>query len=185
MALAVVDYRNQGNLAGLPCIDGQSGALVLTRRSSGLNSHSGQWALPGGRIEKGESPVEAALREAHEEVGLGLTESQVLGCLDDYITRSGFHITPVVLWGGETGDLRPDAREVASVHRIPFSEFFREDAPLLEGGQLKGQPVLYMPVGFTCIAAPTAAIIYQFREVALCGRSTRVSHFDQPRFAWR
>ena len=79
----------------------------------------------------------------------------------------------------------PNPGEVASVHRIPLSEFLRQDAPLLEAMTGSEHPVLRMPVGSDFIAAPTAALIYQFREVCLLGRHTRVAHFEQPQFAWR
>lgn len=160
-------------------------ALVLTRRAAGLRDHAGQWAFPGGRMEDGERPRDAALRELSEEVGLRLAPDRVMGCLDDYITRSGFAITPVVIWGGRRADLTPDPAEVASVHRIPIAELMREDAPILETIPEGRHPVLLMPVGNSWIAAPTAAMLYQFREVAIRGRATRVAHFDQPYFAWR
>ena len=139
----------------------------------------------GGRIEAGESPEQAALRELHEEVGLALDASAVLGRLDDYITRSGYLITPVVVWAGAAHSLQPDAAEVASIHRIPTAELLRADAPLLNQVAGAAHPVLRMPVGTGWIAAPTAAFLYQFREVCLLGRPTRVAHFDQPVFAWR
>lgn len=109
----------------------------------------------------------------------------MLGTLDDYATRSGFVITPVVLWAGEAAQLRPHPAEVASVHRIPVREFMRADAPLLDAPEEPGRPILRMPVGHSWIAAPTAAVLYQFREVCLSGRATRVAHFDQPPFARR
>ena len=111
--------------------------------------------------------------------------SAILGRLDDFTTRSGYTISPVVLWGG--AGLRPVANplEVDSIHRIPVSEFLREDAPMLRPGPEADRPILRMPVGNTWIAAPTAALLLQFREVCLLGRDTRVSHFDQPKFAWR
>ncbi|SDO98112.1 NUDIX hydrolase [Desulforhopalus singaporensis] len=185
VAVTVIDFRHQGNLAGLGEQRDDSAALILTRRSPMLRSHAGQWALPGGRIDPEESPVETALRELREEVGLHLTRDNLMGLLDDYVTRSGFHITPVVFWGGTVGKLQKNDGEVASIHRIPCSELARQDAPLLENGVVPGRQVLYMPVGNTVIAAPTAAVLFQFREVAMFGKSSRVAHYDQPYFAWK
>ncbi|MFG5408339.1 hypothetical protein ABXN37_09715 [Piscinibacter sakaiensis] len=119
------------------------------------------------------------------DVGLRLGAEALLGRLDDYPTRSGFVITPFVFWAGPTGALQPDPQEVASLHRLPLAELMREDAPMLETTDQGPHPVLRMPVGDHWIAAPTAALLYQFREGALAGRPTRVAHFDQPAFAWR
>jgi 8-oxo-dGTP pyrophosphatase MutT (NUDIX family) len=184
VALTIVDYRGEGDLYCLGDAPDNSAALILTRRAGGLKNHAGQWAFPGGSIDPGENPVETAFRELEEEVGLRLPADRLLGCLDDFITRSGFHITPVVIWGGMTQQLIKNEQEVASVHRIPCTELFRRDAPLLQDGEENGRPILFMPVGDTFIATPTAAILYQFREVALAGRATRVAHFEQPHFAW-
>lgn len=187
VAVAVVDVGHGAALPGLPeHADWQAdAALLLTRRALTLRRHAGQWALPGGRIDDGETPEAAALRELHEEVGLELGPDAVLGRLDDYRTRSGYVITPVVVWAGEARTLQPNPDEVASVHRIPVAEFLRSDAPRLEVVATSAHPVLRMPVGHGWIAAPTAAVLYQFREVALLGRDTRVAHFEQPAFAWR
>jgi mutator protein MutT len=160
-------------------------ALLLTRRAAGLNAHAGQWAMPGGRIDDGETPEQAALRELVEEVGLQLSSDAICGRLDDYATRSGYVITPVVVWAGAASELSANADEVASIHRIPASELLREDAPLLNHVRGAEHPVLRMPVGERWIAAPTAAFIYQFREWCLLERDTRVAHFDQPVFAWK
>lgn len=184
VAVTIVDYRGEGGLYSLGDASDNSAALILTKRAGGLKNHAGQWALPGGSIDPGESPVQTAFRELEEEVGLTLMTDRLLGCLDDFITRSGFHITPVVIWGGTVQRLNKNEQEVASIHRIPCNEFFRQDAPVLQGGEESGRPVLFMPVGHTCIASPTAAILYQFREVALAGRRTRVAHYEQPQFAW-
>ncbi len=184
VALTIVDYRGEGDLNSLGNAPDSSAALILTRRSGGLKNHAGQWAFPGGSIDPGENPVQTAFRELEEEVGLRLPEDRLLGCLDDFITRSGFHITPVVIWGGMTQQLHKNDQEVASIHRIPCTELFRRDAPLLQNGEENDRPILFMPVGSTCIATPTAAILYQFREVAIAGRATRVAHFEQPYFAW-
>src|SRR5580658_8443687 len=97
-------------------------ALLLTLRAAGLRAHRGQWALPGGRCDEGETPVTAALRELHEELGLALGPADVLGLLDDYPTRSGYLITPVVVWADTNAALAPNPAEVASVHRIPLDD---------------------------------------------------------------
>lgn len=187
VALAVAE---EGPGAGLPGIAqpaqwSQRAALILTRRAHTLANHAGQWALPGGRIDAGETPQAAALRELAEEVGLVLAPDAVLGCLDDFVTQSGFAITPVVVWAGAARTLSPNPGEVASIHRIPVAEFLRADAPILEPIADSAHPVLSMPIGKSWIAAPTAAFLYQFREVCVLGRATRVAHFAQPLFARR
>ncbi|MGE0625321.1 MAG: CoA pyrophosphatase [Pseudomonadales bacterium] len=187
VAVTVTDTGYGADLPGLPTHAAWHGApaLILTRRSARLRNHAGQWAFPGGRLDPGETPVETALREMHEEIGVSLGEDAVLGMLDDFVTRSGFVMTPVVVWGGSSLATVPNPDEVASVHRIPLTEFLRPDAPMLSGMAGSEHPVLRMPVGSDHIAAPTAALIYQFREVCLLGRDTRVAHFEQPSFAWR
>jgi 8-oxo-dGTP pyrophosphatase MutT (NUDIX family) len=187
VALTITDVGFGPDLPGLVNPESWSPepALILTRRSQKLRSHPGQWALPGGRIDPGETPVQAALREMSEEVGIALAEDRVLGTLDDFVTRSGYVMTPVVIWGGPDLLTQPNPDEVASVHRIPIREFTRSDAPRLTPASTSEAPVLRMPVGSDHIAAPTAAILYQFREVCLLNRETRVAHFEQPEFAWR
>jgi len=187
VAITVTDIAHGAALPGLPDYDSwQSAAgLILTRRSEKLRNHPGQWAFPGGRLDHGETPTQAALREMHEEVYVDLNPDRVLGRLDDFVTRSGFVMTPVVLWGGPGLEATPNPDEVQSIHRIPLTEFLREEAPILDVVDSSEHPVLRMPVGDDHIAAPTAALIYQFREVCLLGRSTRVAHYEQPEFAWR
>jgi len=187
VAVAVTQTGHGADVAGMPAFAEWStaAALLLTRRAQTLRQHAGQWAMPGGRIDDGESPEQAALREMSEEVGLSLGMDSVLGRLDDYATRSGFVITPVVVWAGAARTLVPNPAEVESVHRIALTEFLRDDAPILNHVRGAEHPVLRMPVGKAWIAAPTAAFIYQFREWILLGRPTRVAHFDQPVFAWK
>ena len=187
-AAVAVAICEEGTGADLPGIAAPSGwstraALLLTRRAVGLGNHGGQWALPGGRIDPGETAEQAALREMAEEIGLALPADCVLGRLDDFSSRSGFAITPVVVWAGAARGLVANPGEVDSIHRIPLAEFLRADAPMLEALEGSEHPVLRMPVGERAIAAPTAAVLYQFREVCLLGRTTRVAHFEQPLFA--
>ncbi|MEO5698527.1 MAG: CoA pyrophosphatase [Burkholderiaceae bacterium] len=187
VALAISDEGHGADLPGLPRHPEWSAeaALILTRRALALRHHAGQWALPGGRIEPGETAEQAALREMSEEVALVLEPGAVLGRLDDFVTRSGFVITPVVVWAGAARAMTPHVGEVQSIHRIRLREFLRPDAPLLDSLEGSAHPVLRMPVGDSWIAAPTAAILYQFREVCLGARATRVAHFEQPMFAWK
>lgn len=168
-------------------------ALVLTRRSAKLNKHAGQWALPGGRVDQDETVQQTAIRESAEEIHLNLSVKDCLGRLDDYVSRSGFVMSPWVFWPENTRSMHANPDEVASIHRIPFTEFLRDDAPMLDYNELdeeerqstQNNPVLRMPLGEHWIAAPTAAILYQFREVCLLGNKTRVAHFEQPKFTWR
>src|SRR3990167_1268443 len=178
VAVVITDEGLGAGLAGLPQHAAWSteAALIVTRRSSQLRKHAGQWALPGGRIDAGETPEQAALRELAEEVHLHLDADAVLGRLDDFVTRSGFVITPVVVWADAAQHIAPNPAEVASIHRIPVAEFLRGDAPMLECVAHSEQVVLRMPVGSNWIAAPTAAILYQFSEVCITGRPTRVAH---------
>lgn len=158
--------------------------VVLTRRAAGLRTHAGQYALPGGRRDDREQAAETALRELQEEVGLEARAGAVLGVLDDYATRSGFVITPVVVWGAE-GTLRPNPEEVAQAYRVPLSALDEPGIPRITHISESDRPVLSIPLVGTFVHAPTAAILYQLREVVLHGRSVRVAHFEQPRFAWR
>ena len=160
-------------------------AVLLTRRSASLRAHTSQWALPGGRIDAGENAVDAARRELQEELELSLAESAVLGLLDDYPTRSGYVITPVVLWGGPDPAMAPNPDEVLSVHRVAFRELCRADSPRFVTIEESDRPVVQIPVGGDLIHAPTGAVLLQFRRVALEGVLERVCEYEQPVFAWR
>jgi 8-oxo-dGTP pyrophosphatase MutT (NUDIX family) len=159
-------------------------ALLLTLRAAGLRSHRGQWALPGGRCDEGETPVIAALRELHEELGLEPGPDDVLGLLDDYPTRSGYLITPVVVWAAESAAMSPNAAEVASVHRIALTQIEAPDAFDFVAIPESTRRVIRLRHAGQFIHAPTAALIYQFREV-IAGRATRVAELEQPVFAWK
>ena len=165
---------------------GGGAAFLLCRRASKMNRHAGQWALPGGKIDAGETVEIAALREVDEELGLTIGSSQILGRLDDYATRSGFVITPIVVWGGANVELRPDPREVAHVLRVGLRELCRSDSPRFVSIPESDRPVVQVPIGRDLIHAPTGAVLLQFRWVAVEGLAdARVNEFEQPVFAWK
>ncbi|MGH8737810.1 MAG: NUDIX hydrolase [Burkholderiales bacterium] len=158
-------------------------ALVLTRRAEHLSAHAGQFALPGGRVDKGESALDAARREAREEINLELAPEDFLGRLDDYPTRSGYLITPLVAWCARSTGISANLAEVAKIYRVALADLGR--GPEFVSIPESQQPVIRYPLLGTRIHAPTAAVMYQFIEVALLGRATRVAHLEQPVWAWR
>ncbi|WP_232661227.1 NUDIX hydrolase [Pseudonocardia sp. TRM90224] len=165
-------------------LDEPSGpAFLLTRRAAGLRGHAGQWALPGGRAEPGEQAGDAARRELAEELGLHLGSDAELGMLDDYPTRSGYVITPVVVWAGTVPEIVPNPAEVGEVYRVPLELIDVE--PRFITIPESDSPVIQVPLFGRYLHAPTAAVLYQFCEVVLHGRATRVAHLEQPVFAWR
>lgn len=166
-------------------VDSRHGAAFLLTRRTALNAHSRQFALPGGRLDPGENAVEAALRELHEELGVELGEESVLGLLDDYPTRSGYRITPVVMWAGGTVDVTPQPSEVERVHVVTLERLSRPETPEFASIPESDRPLIRLNIARAKVHAPTAAVIYQFREVGLFGRDTRVDHLEQPVFAWR
>ena len=168
------------------CVQTAAGGdtLLITRRAQGLRNHAGQWALPGGRRDAGESIEDAALRELREETGVSLGATAVLGLLDDYVTRSGYLMTPVVVWGGTaSGDLTAAPGEVARIFQVPLADLDVQPE-FLQIPQVPG-PVIRLPLLGRYVHAPTAAIIYQFCQVALHGNTLRVAHFEAPVHLWR
>ena len=160
-------------------------AFLLTKRTPRLRAHGGQWALPGGRVDAGETIEQTALREMHEELGVLASADDILGTLDDYPTRSGYLIAPVVVWLSDRVQVIPNPQEVAAAYRIKCSELFRPDSPEIVPIPESDRPIIRLPLPVATVNAPTAAVLYQFKEVALAGRDTRVEHYEQPVFAWR
>ena len=186
-----VDDWNDGRDIVLDGLDGRmvhvagGAAFLLCRRATRLSSHAAQWALPGGRLDPGETVVDAALRELDEEVGIGLTDADVLGLLDDYPTRSGYVITPVVIWGGGRLDPRPAPDEVVAVYRVGLHQLQRDDSPRFITIPESPRPVVQIPLGNDLIHAPTGAVLLQLRRLGLEGRNDRVDDLEQPVFAWK
>lgn len=185
----------ENELAGVPGdtrgLDGRmrgvagGASFLLCRRASRMNRHAAQWALPGGRVDPGETVEETALRELDEELGVRLGADTVLGRLDDYATRSGYVITPIVVWGGAGVQLQPNPDEVAHAYRVGLHELCRADSPRFIDIPESPRPVVQVPLGGDLIHAPTGAVLVQFRWVAIDGRiDERVDEFEQPVFAW-
>ncbi len=166
-----------------PGSDGSIGFL-LTRRAATLRSHGGQWALPGGRLDPGETVEDAARRELAEEVAVELSQDSIVGRLDDFVTRSGFVISPIVLWSDTELAPTPDPQEVAAVYQVALSTLDRPDVPRLREIPQSDRPVISLPILGDFVHAPTAAIVFQLFEVVYAGRHTRVGHYEQPVFAW-
>lgn len=100
--------------------DGEGSRVLLTRRADSLAHHTGQVAFPGGRLDPGETAVQAALREAQEEVDMDPASVTVLGLSDSYETGTGYLVTPVVGWIDALPALTPSPAEVAEIFEAPW-----------------------------------------------------------------
>ena len=180
------DLKRSAVAIALVAAEDESGqtSFLLTRRAPKLRAHAGQWALPGGRCDAGETLEQAALRELHEELGLKLHPDNILGVLDDYVTRSGYSISPVITWLDDLSDMTPNPDEVASVHRFRLDHIGHEEAVEFITIPESDRPVIRLHMGDSQVHAPTAAMLYQLRELA-AGRITRVADLEQPVFAWK
>ncbi|MEC7845004.1 MAG: CoA pyrophosphatase [Actinomycetota bacterium] len=172
---------------GIIIVESQEGkaGFILTRRSKGLRNHSYQYALPGGRIDPGETREETVLREVREEIGISVSSNEILGCLDEYETRSGFSITPVVLWVEDLTTMVPEPNEVDEILIIDLEELFRNDSPRWVDIDESEKQVLQLPIKNRLIHAPTAALLYQFKEVGIAGNLLRTDHVEEPIWAWK
>ena len=165
--------------------------FLLTRRPARMSAHAGQYALPGGKTDPGETAEQAARRELAEELAVEAAPSQVLGVLDDLPTRSGYLVTPFVIWLDPGTPITPDPREIAALYRLPLADLFagrgRGDNRGLTDHEAAGDNVfsLFIPTLDHDVFAPTAAILDHFREVALMGRPTPIVRFGEPNFAKR
>ena len=159
--------------------------FVLTRRALTMRRGAGNYALPGGNFEPGEDAVAAALRESSEELGVATDAVEPLGLLDDFVTLGGHKVTPVALWSPRPLTLRPDPAEVHQAWLIPLAHLDHPRSPRAEAHPDGGEPILRMFARGQWINPPTAAFLYQFREVALHGRATRVHAVGQPTWTAR
>ena len=155
----------------LTLIERASGPTVLfTERAAHLKDHAGQVSLPGGRIVAGETPAEAALREAQEEVGLPPANVDVIGALDEFLTGTGFSVMPVI---GVVTDrefvARPDPREVAGVFEVPLSLILDRSALNVGYFERHGSRILTYELlyGGRRIWGATAAVLRNFQDVVL------------------
>lgn len=136
--------------------------LLLTRRTDHLHHHPGQVSFPGGRVEAQDtSPIETALRETEEEISLARHHVELLGCLPQYRTGTGFDVTPVVGLVTPPFELSPDAFEVAEVFEVPLSFLLDEANHQLHRVEVRGKLREYyaMPYGDYFIWGATAGMI--------------------------
>lgn len=174
-SVAEADPTSRGS-AVLACVwEEDDGAhLLLTRRATGMRSHSGEVAFPGGRREAHESLLEAALREATEEVGLDPSSVEVLGELDHLMTiTSGAFIVPFVgVLPGRPAGLRANPGEVDAVLFVPVAELlldevFREERWTWSGDVLAERRLFFFELVGDTLWGATAAMVRQLLGLAL------------------
>lgn len=141
--------------------------ILLTLRAAKLSAHAGQVSFPGGRIEAGETPEAAAVREAAEEVGLDPRLPELLGRLPEHQTGTGFHITPVVALVPPPLNLVADPREVEEPFELPLSVILDPQAPERRTAEWKGRTRTFWvwPHERHYIWGATAAILVNLAKV--------------------
>ncbi|MBY6140165.1 CoA pyrophosphatase [Leisingera daeponensis] len=123
--------------------------LILTKRSSALKHHPGQIAFPGGKVDATDKdPCAAALREAWEEIGLPQDMPEIIGCLPEHETVTGFSVTPVVAVIRDRFDERPEAGEVAEVFSVPLAHVFKLENYIIESRRWRGTRRRYYTVPY-------------------------------------
>ncbi|WP_202377097.1 NUDIX hydrolase [Mycobacterium paraintracellulare] len=148
----------------------------LVRRPAHMREYPGQFALPGGKVEAGEHPVAAALRELREELGIRLDAEQLMGRLDDYVTSTRYLITPVVCWAGQNSGIKPDPGEVACAHFVSLDELaLASERVVIPDHDWR---LIQLPLRHAVLHAPAAAVLHQFAEVVLANRQTRLHDYD-------
>ncbi len=138
------------------------GRIILTKRASHLKHHPGQIAFPGGKVDAGETPQDAALREAFEEIGLPPAHVQILGALPAHETVTGFQMTPFIGVVGAPPPFTPDRAEVAEVFSVPLDFLRNLNNFRIEQRHWQGQPRNYyiVPYGPYYIWGATARVLY-------------------------
>lgn len=142
--------------------------VLLTERAAHLPHHPGQISFPGGRLlSPDESPVQAALREAAEEVGLRHDQAEVLGLLPPRLTGTGFAVTPVVAWLGADFTATPDPSEVESAFEVPVAHLLDTSNARQTVRERFGSRFVVYEYDFErhLIWGATAAILAEFLEV--------------------
>ena len=160
-------------------------AFLLTRRALHMRRGAGNYALPGGNVDPGEDAIDAARRETDEELGVRLPRHATLGLLDDFVTLGGHVVTPVVFWTGEPVTLAPNPEEVHAAWQVPLTDLDHPRAPRRERHPDGGPSILRMFARGSWINPPTAAWLFQFREVCLHGRLVRTDAIGQPNWTAR
>ena len=183
-ALAPTGRRRAAVAIVLSAKDGEL-TYLLTSRALTMRRGAGNYALPGGNLEPGEDAITGAIRETSEELGVAITPGEALGMLDDFLTLGGHVVTPVVFWTDEALSLNPDPAEVDRAWFEPVERLNHPGSPMSEDHPDGGEPILRMFADDNWINPPTAAWLYQFREVGLHGRHIRVSMIGQPEWTAR
>ncbi|MBR7618952.1 CoA pyrophosphatase [Phenylobacterium sp. 20VBR1] len=184
IALETGERRRAAVAIVLSARDGEL-TYLLTRRALTMRRGAGNYALPGGNLEPGEDAIAGAIRETSEELGVAIAPEEALGMLDDFETLGGHVVTPVVFWTDETLSLSPDPTEVDRAWFEPVARLDHPGSPMSEEHPDGGEPILRMFADDNWINPPTAAWLYQFREVGLYGRLIRVSRIGQPEWTAR